>query len=151
LRSRTKCRRYPRKYPYPAYDVDHSGLVKLRTLEFFVLNEGWHTPEGFRSDASLDKWEDIFPYSKAVQMRFLRYTRLGLLERKKVSRNYEYEITMRGEQRWIHMSRRRGLLEPEKAKNLEEKNLVSMRRERALELLKKHKMIVEEKLRSPAK
>jgi uncharacterized protein YwgA len=117
--------------------VDHSGLVKLRTLEFFVMNEGWHTPEGFRSEVALDKWEDIFPYSKAVQMRFLRYTRLGLLERRKVGRKYEYEITVRGERRWIHMLRGQGLLEPEKAKTLEEKNLVSMRRERALELLKR--------------
>lgn len=137
----------PRNYPYPAYDVDRSGFVKLRTLEFFVLNEGWHTPERFRREVALNKWEDMFPRTLAVQMRFLRYTRLGLLARRRVGRHYEYAITMNGERRWVHMLKTRGLLEPEKAKTLQEKNMVSIRREKVHELLEKHELKLEEKLR----
>jgi hypothetical protein len=137
----------PRRYPYPAYDVDRSGFVKLRTLEFFVLNESWHTPERFRREVALDKWEDMFPLSNAVEMRFLRYTRLGLLKRRRVGRQYEYAITTVGERRWIYMLKKRGLLEPEKAKTLGEKNLATMRREKVLELLKRHLANGEERLR----
>ncbi|HYB75714.1 MAG TPA: hypothetical protein VEC08_02025 [Nitrososphaerales archaeon] len=135
-----------KRYPYPSYDVDLTGFVKIRTLEFFVMNQGWHTPERFQREVALGKWEDLYPLSRAVEMRFLRYTRSDLLERRKTGRRYEYTITRKGEQRWIYLLKKRGLLDPERAKTLQEKNLVSTRREVVLALLEKHKMNLEEKL-----
>lgn len=136
-----------RRYPFPPYDLDQASIVRLRTLEFFVFNEGWHTAEELRGDVVLGKWEPLFPRSMAVQIRFLRYTRSGLLERKRRGHHYEYAITMKGERRWIYLLRSRGLLEPERAETLEEKNLVSTRREAVESILEKHKENLEEKLR----
>jgi hypothetical protein len=136
-----------RRYPFPSYDPEQSSIVKLKSLEFFVFNEGWHTAEELREKVLFEKWQPIFPLSKAIPTRFLRYTRSGLLERRRRGHHYEYAITMKGEKRWIYFLRRRGLLEPEKAKTLEERNLVSTRREAVEATLEKHKASLEEKLR----
>ena len=136
-----------RRYPYPAYDADRTGLVRVSTLEFFVFNEGWHTAEELRSEILLEKWPALFPFSKAISIRFLRYTRSGLLERRRKGHHYGYAITMKGERRWIYLLRSRGLLDPQRAGTLEEKNLVSTRREAVETILEKHKANLEEKLR----
>ena len=136
-----------KRYPFSTWDVDRTGSVKRRTLEFFVFNEGWHTAERVRREPGFDTWEDIFPDSKAVPMRLLRYTRMGLLQRREISWHcYEYAITMEGERRWMFLAKKLGFLDSEKAKTVAGRNEALERREEKIELLEKHEVELTEKL-----
>ena len=136
-----------KRYPFPVWDVDRTGNVKRRTLEFFVFNEGWHTAERIRREPGLDTWEDIYPDTRAVSIRLLRYTRAGLLQRREIRPHwYEYTITMEGERRWMFLAKKFGLLDPEKAKTVAERKEALERREEKVELLEKHEVELTEKL-----
>ena len=136
-----------RRYPYPpSYRVDRSGYVKLRTLESFVLGEPWQTCKSFLDDVTSEKLESLFPHTATVQMRFIRYTRAGLLERRRVGKEYEYGITVKGEKRWIFLAGKMGLLDPDKGNTPLEKSMAERRRSAAIGLLEKRKLVVQEKL-----
>jgi hypothetical protein len=91
-----------RKYPVPNADVDLSGVVKEQTLEYFLLNPGWHRTVEIRRDSYLT--DIVSPEeSRAIQMRLVRYTRQGLLERRKRTNGFEYQISMKGEDRLFYL------------------------------------------------
>ncbi|MGD0319343.1 MAG: hypothetical protein ABSB56_06595 [Nitrososphaerales archaeon] len=113
-----------RKYPFPTFEVDLSGSIKLRTLEHFAYASTWHTRKQFLKDPVVAEWENLTP-GKRTNVRLLRYYRAGLLNRRRKEGRYEYEyrLSPKGEDRYIYMLKSRGLLDPTKAKNPDEKEL----------------------------
>ena len=57
---------------------------------------------------------------------------------------------MEGERRWIYLAKEQGLLDPARARTVAEKNEALERREEMIELLEKHEVELEERLRSIA-
>jgi len=64
-------------------NLDRSGRVKADTLEFFATKPGWHSPSDLRVDPVLGAIYPRFPDNKSIQMRLMRYSRLGILKRRK--------------------------------------------------------------------
>lgn len=114
-----------KKYPFPTYEVDLSGGVMLNTLEHFAHTTRWHTKKQFLRDPMVADWEIPTP-GKRVNVRLLRYTRAGLLSRRRREGRYEYEyrLSPKGEDRYIYILKSGGLLDPGNAKTPEEKELM---------------------------
>ena len=114
-----------KKYPFPTFGVDLSGDIMLGTLEYFAYAGGWRTKKQFLEDLEVASWENPTPGTR-VNVRLLRYTRAGLLERRKKKKKYEYEyrLSSKGLDRYIFMLKSRGLLNPTNAKTAEQKEMM---------------------------
>jgi hypothetical protein len=91
-----------RKFPLSPKDAEEASAVKRDTLEYFAYIHGWHSPQELEEDPVLAGSQSP-DKSRAIQMRLLRYSRQGLLSRRRAPRGYEYEITMKGEDRLFHL------------------------------------------------
>jgi hypothetical protein len=91
-----------RKFPLSLKDHEEASVVKRDTLEYFAYSHGWHTPQELEEDPLLAGPQSPNK-SRAIQMRLLRYSRQGLLSRRRAPRGYEYEITMKGEDRLFYL------------------------------------------------
>lgn len=116
-----------RKFPIPSLPASGFNESKMATLAYFAVTPGWHPQAQVKNDSLASNLERLIPRSKSVPMRLLRYTNQGLLMRRKGKRGYEYAITMRGEERLLHLWRSKGLLDPDKAKTEDEMNAVYTR------------------------
>jgi hypothetical protein len=118
-----------KKYPFPTFGVDLSGDIMLGTLEYFAYAGGWRTKKQFLEDFGVASWENPTPGTR-VNVRLLRYTRAGLLERrrtrKKTRKRYEYEymLSPKGLDRYIFKLKSRGLLNPTNAKTVDQKEMM---------------------------
>lgn len=94
----------------------------LNTLEHFAHTTRWHTKKQFLKDPKVADWKSPAP-GKRVNVRLLRYTRAGLLSRRRREGRYEYEyrLSPKGVDRYIYMLKDRGPLDPGKAETPEEK------------------------------
>ena len=117
----------PRKFPLSLSPEDpESNTTKRDTLEYFAYNQGWHSPRDLEEGgdprlSSIRSPEE----SKAIQMRLLRYSRQGLLSRRRRNRGYEYAISMKGEDRLFYLcdklgetSTKKGGLPPEEKEKM---------------------------------
>ena len=110
-----------KRFPVSSEELDISGAVKKQTLEYFLLHPGWHKAMELRDDPEL---ASLIPkeQSRAMQMRLVRYVRQGLLSRKRAARGYEYQMTVKGEDRLFYLwdkfgeTRAEGELAPEERK-----------------------------------
>lgn len=100
----------------------------IKTLEHFAFTREWHTKEQFLEDPTVAEWENPTPGTR-VNVRLLRYTRAGLLSRRRNERKYQYEyrLSPKGEDRYIYMLKDRGLLNPANAKSMLEKETMLIR------------------------
>jgi len=101
-----------RRYPFPSIEPDRSGKVAALTLEYFVSHPASHTATELTEDPTLGNTLARDMGDKALMVRLLRYSRQGLLRRKREGGQYRYEITRRGEKRMIYLWERSGLLDP---------------------------------------
>jgi hypothetical protein len=89
-------------FPLPTF-VDRSGRIKQHTLESFLLHSGWHKPNELVDDPALGVMWEPAASSRKIQMRLTRYTRQGLLSRRKARRGYEYSLARGGENRLMYL------------------------------------------------
>lgn len=73
----------------------------MDTLEYFAYHPGWHASKQVEKDLMLGRLK-MPEQSRAIQMRLLRYSRQGLLARRRVERGYEYRLTTKGENRLFY-------------------------------------------------
>jgi len=108
----------------------------LNTLEYFAVAGSWRTKKQFLGDPVVATWENPMSGTR-VNVRLLRYTRAGLLQRRRTVKWYEYEywLTFKGVDRYVFMLKRRGLLEPANAKTEDEKEMM-LNRLAAVKLLR---------------
>jgi len=127
-----------RKFPVAQKDADPPGLAKKDTLEFFLINPGWHPPSDLKDDPVLGS---LLPpeESRAIQMRLMRYVRQGILIRRKASRGFEYKLTLKGEDRVFYLWDKFGDTNPERELTFEEEN-------RIIELLNLKLAVLESRL-----
>jgi hypothetical protein len=130
---------------YPPYlPREPAGRVKLETLEFFAYSAGWHRPAELRQDILAPKGDLLVQGTRRVEVRLLRYTRMGLLERRRASeshagtRGYEYRLTLKGEKRLLYIWKDMGFLNQDKAKSLEDLKIIQIRLDLKDLILKKH-------------
>jgi len=111
-----------KKYPFPTFEVDLSGDIMLNTLEHFAFTNEWNTKKQFLEDPVVAGWENPEPGTR-VNVRLMRYTRAGLLQRRRSGGKYEYEyrLSPKGLNRYVFMLKSRGLLDPSNAKTPEDK------------------------------
>jgi hypothetical protein len=95
----------------PLVNLDRSGRVKADTLEFFATKPGWHSPSDLRVDPVLGAIYPRFPDNKSIQMRLMRYSRLGILKRRRAGRKYFYSITQAGKKRLVYFWEKLGYLD----------------------------------------
>jgi hypothetical protein len=117
-----------KKPTFPTFEVDLSGDIMMKTLEHFAFTRKWHTKEQFLRDPAVAEWENPTPGTR-INVRLLRYTRAGLLSRRrnKLKHQYEYRLSPKGEDRYIYMLKDRGLLDPANAKSALEKETMLTR------------------------
>ena len=129
------------RFPVPLKDSNAAGVAKRDTLEFFVFNPGWHKPVELDDDpvvgGLVSSHDDG---SRSSQMRLMRYSRQGLLARRKTPGGFEYEITMKGEDRLFYLWKKLG---DTKTNGM----LTSDEAERSTQLLNLKKEILEKRLR----
>lgn len=98
-----------RRYSRPIIDVDRSGMIKLSTLQSLIFE--WKSAKElgknplFLSNPYRSGW-------RCLSIRLLRYTREGLLQRRRVGRCYEYKISLKGEDRLCYLWDKFGSLSP---------------------------------------
>ncbi len=129
-----------RKFPVPSLPSRGFNESKMATLAYFAVTPGWHSQAQVKNDQLASDLERLFPRMKSVSMRLLRYTKQGLLMRRRGKRGYEYAITMRGEERLLHLWRSKGLLDPDEAKTEDERKVVSTRLRLERVLLERHSL-----------
>jgi hypothetical protein len=110
-----------KSFPYLPPFVDRTGKAKRDTLEYFLFHPGRHTPQERNADPYLGGADEIG--EAAIQMRLLRYVGMGLLAREKVSRAWEYALTVRGEDRLLWLWNKFGVEEPPKDMTPEEREV----------------------------
>jgi len=117
-----------KKDRFPTFEVDVSGTVMLNTLEYYAFVDGWSTKKQFLEDPIVAGWENPLPGTRA-NVRFLRYTRAGLLSRRRTEAKYEFEykLTPKGLDRYEWLLKSRGLLNPADALNDDEKERMLVR------------------------
>jgi hypothetical protein len=122
----------------------------METLEYFLLNPGWSHTWTIRLSPELSSVVMGEEESHAIQMRILRYSRQGLLERRKSSghRGFEYSITIKGEDRLFYLWEKMGKTRAEDNMTEEEKQTSKILNELKLKALKSRlrPMIGEEKV-----
>lgn len=116
-----------RKFPSPSLSTPAFNESKMATLAYFAVTPGWHPQAQVKNDRLASDLERLIPRSKSVPMRLLRYTKQGLLMRRRGRRGYEYTITRRGEEWLLHLWRSKGLLDPDKAETEDEMKAVYIR------------------------
>jgi hypothetical protein len=131
-----------RRPSVPLVNLDRSGRVKADTLEFFATKPGWHSPSDLQLDPLLGAIYSRFPDNKSIQMRLLRYCRLGILKRKRVGRRYLYSITRVGKKRLVYLWEKLGYLNQANATTEKEGNLFDARREVVISILSEISMDV---------
>lgn len=94
----------------------------LNTLEYFALTNSWSTKKMFLEDPAVASWENPLPGTR-INVRLMRYTRAGLLHRRRTKGRYEYEYKLapKGLDRFVFVLKDRGLLDPAKAKDPEDR------------------------------
>jgi hypothetical protein len=97
-----------RKFPLTRKDSEEEGAIKMDTLEYFVGFPGWHGPAELKDNPVLAD-SLLLKGSRAIQMRLLRYSKQGLLSRRRAPRGYEYMITMKGEDRLFYLWNKFGI------------------------------------------
>lgn len=117
-----------KKLKFPTFEVDLSGDIMIKTLEHFAFTRKWHTKEQFLADPAVAEWENPTPGTR-VNVRLLRYTRAGLLNRRRNEGRYEYEyrLSPKGVDRYIYMLKDRGLLNPANVKSALERETMLLR------------------------
>jgi hypothetical protein len=112
-----------KKYSFPTFKVDLSGAIMLQTLEHFAFTSGWSTKKQFLEDPTVAAWENPTSGTR-VNVRFLRYTRAGLLQRRRTGGRYEYEyrLSSKGVDRYVFMLKSGHLLDPAFAKTPEDRD-----------------------------
>lgn len=133
-----------KKFPFPRVPVPTFDEAKMKTLAYFAVTPGWHSVKQFLNDPLASEGESLVLGTRSVPMRLFRYTRQGLLRRRRGRRGYEYEIAMRGEERLLHLWRKNGLLDPQKGKIESERNALEVRLKVENVLLEKHARILDE-------
>jgi hypothetical protein len=101
------------RYPV-TLDSPKANEAKMQTLEYFATFPGWHTADELLRDPEVGGVYSADPATRAVQMRLMRYTDMGLLERKWDSGKYEYAITSKGEDRLFFLWEKHGYLDTKK-------------------------------------
>lgn len=135
------------RYKVPVVDIDRSGTVKAQTLSYFSTYEGWYSAKELLKHPRLGRYLSKVPDDRAIQMRLLRYSKLGILERRKVSREYQYRITTAGEKRMLYLWEKLGYLDPSRANTDLQKKLMRLRLEIATSIRSKHVKDEEGRLR----
>jgi hypothetical protein len=94
----------------------------LKTVEHFAFNKGWITKKQFLADLGVATWENPRPGTR-LNVRLMRYTRSGLLQRRRTKQRYEYEyrLSPKGLDRYIYLLTSRGLLDAVHARTNNEK------------------------------
>jgi hypothetical protein len=134
-----------RRYPFPGFEPDRSGEVAALTLKYFVTHPTSHTATELTKDPILGNMLARDRGDRALRVRLLRYSRQGLLLRKRERREYHYEITKFGENRLIHLWERAGLLDPAKADSEVAREEMKVRLELVRSILKaQEKQLTEE-------
>jgi hypothetical protein len=123
-------------------NLDRSGRVKADTLEFFATKPGWHSPSDLRVDPVLGAIYPRFPDNKSIQMRLMRYSRLGILKRRRAGRKYFYSITQAGKKRLVYFWEKLGYLDQANATTEKERNLFDARLEVAISIVSEINMDV---------
>lgn len=138
-----------KKYPFPTFEVDLSGAVMLQTLEHFAFTSGWSTKKQFLEDPVVASWENPTAGTR-VNVRLLRYTRSGFLQRRRTGGRYEYEyrLSSKGVDRYIFMLKSRHLLDSAYAKTPEDRDLMLNRLAVAKLLRKQQKIELERRIAS---
>jgi hypothetical protein len=126
----------------PLVNLDRSGRVKADTLEFFATKPGWHSPSDLRVDPVLGAIYPRFPDNKSIQMRLMRYSRLGILKRRRAGRKYFYSITQAGKKRLVYFWEKLGYLDQANATTEKERNLFDARLEVAISIVSEINMDV---------
>jgi len=92
---------YYKQRRLPDESRDISGRIKMHTLDDFELHPGWRSPKQVADSMHLhdrlyrSKW-------RVHSIRLNRYCRIGLLDRRRRSRGYEYRLTEKGEHRLLY-------------------------------------------------
>lgn len=134
-----------RRYPFPSFEPDRSGEVAALTLKYFVTHPTSHTATELTKDPILGNMLARDRGDRALRVRLLRYSRHGLLRRKRERGEYHYEITKFGENRLIYLWERAGLLDPAKADSDGAREEMKVRLELVRSILKaQEKQLVEE-------
>ena len=134
-----------RRYPFPNFEPDRSGEVAALTLEYFVTHPTSHTATELTKDPVLGNTLARDQGDRALRVRLLRYSRQGLLRRKRERGQYHYEVTRRGENRLIHLWERAELLDPAKADSEAAREEMKARLELVKSILKaQEKQLLEE-------
>ncbi len=126
-----------RRFPVPRFGVDRTGATKSRSLEFFALDTSWHSAREFCSSPIANEFLGLEAL-KTVEMRLLRYSRAGLVKRRRRKRGYEYSISLLGEERLVYLWERLGYLNPSTATGAGDKEVMRSRLKIAVFLAKKH-------------
>lgn len=102
-----------RKFPQPLMHVDKSGIIKVKTLEFFVFDytHDWKSAKEFSKDPVFEAYLYCSGW-RCLSIRLQRYWRQGLIDRKRFGRCYKYKLAFKGEQRLCHQWKKLGLLSP---------------------------------------
>jgi len=116
--------------------IDRSGQVKARTLEFFVINAGPHKAKELYSDPGVAS--PLVKEGRSIEIRLLKYCRMGLLRRERDGRAYKYTITTEGEDRLRHLWDRLGYLNPILAGTEEDRDVLRKRLRTCIALTDKH-------------
>ena len=101
-------RRTRRQYPVFVEPIDKTGRTKARTLEFFLNHKGPHKAKELYSDPEVAS--PLMKGGRCIEIRLLKYCRMGLLSREREGRAYRYSITTEGENRLRYLWDRLGYL-----------------------------------------
>jgi hypothetical protein len=114
--------RKARKYPFSPFLTDLTGAVLLRTLEHFAFSGKWETKKQFLKDQAVTAWENPAPGTR-INVRLMRYSRNGLLLRRRTNARYEYEYRLapKGFRRYVYLLNMKGLLNPGAVKDSDDK------------------------------
>lgn len=121
----------------PRFEVDRTGATKARTLEFFALDQSWYSAKEFCTSPTANEFLGLEAL-KTVEMRLLRYARVGLLKRRTRERGYEYSISLLGEERLVYLWERLGYLNESAASTAGDREVLRSRLKLAAFLAGKH-------------
>jgi hypothetical protein len=95
----------------PPTPRDRSGRVKFFTL-LSICEAGWVTVKDVLGKIELGTYLELFlnrlPKEKALSVALMRYSREGLLERRRVGRRYQYRVSPKGFARINYLHQRLG-------------------------------------------
>jgi hypothetical protein len=116
-------------------DLDRSGRVKADTLWYFYSTPGQHASRDLLLSPALGALYSQFLENRSIQMRLLRYCKLGILSRERVGRGYLYSITETGKKRLVYLWEKLGDLDQTKAVTEPERKAIEARRKIAASIL----------------